>query len=61
MVGLEHIDKSVLHHARFPRNLRAALFRNISEQLIELFSQNNFRMLLQGTTPFLQYLLFIFA
>ena len=52
-----HMDKSGLHHACFPKNFRAAVFRNISEQLFQLFSQTNFRMLLQVTKPFLQYFL----
>ena len=57
-----HLGKSGLHHACFPRNLRTAIFRNISEQLFQLFSQTFSHRLLQDTTSFLQYLLFfIFA
>ena len=52
-----HMERSGLHHACFPINFRAVVFRNISEQLFQLFSQTNFRMLLQVTKPFLQYLL----
>ena len=35
--------------------IRTAVFRNISEQLFQLFSQINFYMPLQDTTTTLQY------
>ena len=33
-------------------NFRASIFQNISEQLLQLFHQISFRMLLQDTMPF---------
>ena len=33
-------------------NVRASIFQNISEQLLQLFHQISFRMLLQDTMPF---------
>ena len=37
-----HLRRSGFHHACFPRNSRTAIFRNISEQLFQLFSQTFF-------------------
>ena len=37
-----HLGKRGLYRACFPRNLRTAIFRNISEQLFQLLSQTNF-------------------
>ena len=48
-----HLGKSGLHHACFPRNSRTAIFRNISEQLFQLFSQNFFTCFWK--TPRLSY------
>ena len=42
-----------LLHACFPRHFRATTFRNISEELFQLFSQINFRMFLQDTMPYI--------
>ena len=36
------LGKSDLHRACFPRNSRTAMFRNISEQLFQLFSKTFF-------------------
>ena len=57
-VQAEHLGKKCLHYACFTRNLRTTIFRNISEQLFQQVSQTIFHMLLQDTTPSLQYLLF---
>ena len=56
-----HLDKICLHHSCFQNNCRTAIFQNISVQLFQVFRQTNFRMLLEDTVPFLQYLLFNFV
>ena len=53
-----HLDKSGLHNACSPRNFRTAFLWINSAQLFQLFSQINFRMLLEDTT--LSFVVFAF-
>ena len=54
VLGYNQYTWSVPLHAWFSRNFRAVFFRNILEQLFQLFRQTNFCMFCSVSFPFLR-------